>query len=295
MKEDLRRRVGVFYSVTIVAATVGAVAVWALGGIEAKAAGLAVALVMWAPALGRLVTVRTVDVGWTSPLPMRGAGRWRIGSMLIPLGVALFVYGGAYLIAWLVGWVSFQPAWPAARIAVHLAVNIPLLVVIMGVGSIGEELGWRGYLQPRLDEAGVRYAVVWVGLMWFLFHLPIMLIGGYQHGEGSFGVVLLLFAVGCVTDAVVWTWACYRQKSLWPAIWFHTFHNLASQWLFPKFFPVADGDLLLGESGILPTALHVLAAVLVLLLTRHPQAALAGAASTTARGDPSTPPGPPVL
>ena len=94
--------------------------------------------------------------------------------MLIPLVVAVLVYGGAYLIAWLAGWVSLQPAWPSGDIALNLAVNIPLLVVIMGLGSIGEELGWRGYLQPRLDEAGIRYSVVWVGLMWFLFHLPIM-------------------------------------------------------------------------------------------------------------------------
>jgi membrane protease YdiL (CAAX protease family) len=206
--------------------------------------------------------------------------------MLIPLVVALSVYGGAYLIAWLAGWVSFQPAWPSDRIAINLAVNIPLLVVIKRVGSIGEELGWRRYLQPRLDQAGVRYSVVWVGLMWFLFHLPIMLIGGYQQG-GTFGAVLLMFAVACVADAVVWTWACYRQKSLWPAIWFHTSHNMTSQWLLPKFFPVADGGLLLGEDGILPTVLHVLAAVLVVFLARRPLAA----ASTTAGSDPSAPPG----
>ena len=91
----------------------------------------------------------------------------------------------------------------------------------------------------------------------------------------------------CVADAVVWTWACYRHESLWPAIWFHTFHNMASQWLFPKFFPVADGDLLLSEDGILPTVLHVLAAVLVVLLALRP----ATAVSTMAGGDPSAPTG----
>lgn len=269
VKERLRRSVGVFYGVTFVAATGGAVLVGALGGIEARAAVLAVALTMWAPALGRFVTLRTVDVGWSSRLPMRGGGRWRVGSMLIPLAVALLIYGGAYSIAWLGGWVSFQPAWPADRIAINVAVNIPLLLIIMGFGAVGEELGWRGYLQPRLDGAGVRYAVVWVGLLWFLFHLPIMLIGGYQQG-GSFVVALPLFAVACVADAVIWTWACYRQESLWPAIWFHTFHNMASQWLFPKFFPLAEGDVLLGEDGILPTVLHVLAALLVVLLARRP-------------------------
>ena len=65
MKEGLRRSVGVFYGVTLVAATGGAVAVWALGGIEAGGAslGLALTLTMWAPALGRFVTLRTVDVG----------------------------------------------------------------------------------------------------------------------------------------------------------------------------------------------------------------------------------------
>ena len=45
----------------------------------------------------------------------------------------------------------------------------------------------------------------------------------------------------------------YRARSLWPAVFFHSFHNTISQWLFPKFYTVSDDQpWLRGEMGLLP-------------------------------------------
>jgi membrane protease YdiL (CAAX protease family) len=61
----------------------------------------------------------------------------------------------------------------------------------------------------------------------------------------------------------------YRARSLWPAVFFHSFHNTISQWLFPKFFGGGDESLLLGETGLLPAIGYVVLGVAVLLALRR--------------------------
>jgi hypothetical protein len=48
------------------------------------------------------------------------------------------------------------------------------------------------------------------------------------------------------------------------AVFFHSFHNTISQWLFPKFFAVADGQMWFrGESGVLSAAGYAVVAAAV--------------------------------
>ena len=46
-----------------------------------------------------------------------------------------------------------------------------------------------------------------------------------------------------------------------PAVFFHSFHNTISQWLFPKFFMGGDNELWLGEGGRLPLAGYIVAGI----------------------------------
>lgn len=48
----------------------------------------------------------------------------------------------------------------------------------------------------------------------------------------------------------------------------HSFHNTISQWLFPKFFAVADNELVHGEGGLLPVAGYVVIGAALFLWMR---------------------------
>jgi membrane protease YdiL (CAAX protease family) len=229
--------------------------------VASPAWGALVPIAMWAPALGRLVATRTVDRGYTSTLSLR---RWGVTGgqvVLVPLAIPLAIYGVGYAIAWSWGFAHWSPGggkWTTGpQIAANLAINLSILGVFGTFTAMGEEIGWRGYLQPRLDAAGVRASVVVVTLVQIAYHAPLMVGAGYAQA-GSLATSLALFAIGDLPVTFIWARETYLARSLWPAVFLHSFHNTISQWLFPKFFTVAEDQIWLGgEGGLLPTAGYV--------------------------------------
>ncbi len=229
-------------------------------------AGPFILATMWIPALGRFVATTAVDRAWRPPFPLSHWGRPRFAVVLVPLAIVCAVYLGAYALAWLFGVPRETPAWHGGRAALNVAVNLPLLAIIGVVGSLGEEIGWRGYLQPRLDQLEVPGSLLWVISVETLFHVPLILFAGYLGGDAWATSIALFFGAN-LGATPVWTWATYRWGTVWIAVWFHTFHNAVSQVLVPKTLGAGD-PLVLGESGILPVALYLLAAAAVFGIAR---------------------------
>ena len=251
------RALAVFGTIAIGTTTVIAVVTASFGWtVNAPAWSLLAPIAMWAPAFGRLIAQRTVDRGFTSTLRLRQWGVTGAAVILRPLAFPLLVYGVSYVLVWSMGLAQWSPGggrWTTgSQIAINVAVNLSLLGVIGTFTAMGEELGWRGYLQPRLDAAGVRSSLVVVWLFQLAYHAPLMVGAGYAE-VGGFSTSLLLFAIGDLPITFIMARESYLARSLWPAIFFHSFHNTISQWLFPKFFIVAGGHIWLnGESGVLP-------------------------------------------
>ena len=218
-----------------------------------------VPIAMWAPALGRFAARRTVDRNFAATLTLRRWGVTGAGVILVPLAIPLAVYGVAYAIAGSAGLAHWSPGegkWTTGpQILTNLSINLFILGIFGTFTAMGE-IGWRGYLQPRLDTAGVRWSVVVVWLCQIAYHAPLMVGAGYLNG-GNVAMSLLLLAVGDLPISFLFAWLAYRARSLWPAVFFHSFHNTILQWLFPKFFAGGDDALWLGEGGLLPVAGYV--------------------------------------
>jgi hypothetical protein len=103
----------------------------------------------------------------------------------------------------------------------------------------------------------MRTSVVIVWLCQVLFHAPLIVGAGYTSTGGILGD-LSRFAVADLAVAFIWAAESYRAMSLWPAVFFHSFHNTISQWLFPSFFSAGGSEHLLGETGLLPATLYVI-------------------------------------
>lgn len=107
-------------------------------------------------------------------------------------------------------------------------VKMVLIFFVFAVvdGPIGEEIGWRGFLLPRLLERyGPLGASVIVGIVWYLWHLPLY----SATGRVALTVPFLLgYAVNNVAFSVVHTWFFQRSGgSAFLAIALHTAGNYA--------------------------------------------------------------------
>lgn len=98
------------------------------------------------------------------------------------------------------------------------------LPIIASPTFLGEELGWRGYLQPRLFPGNFWAAAVATGLIWAAWHYP-WLLATDQGGDHPV-VWLLLFTVAVTNASVFFGWLCLKTGDVWSASIGHSANNL---------------------------------------------------------------------
>lgn len=222
---------------------------------------LALAL-MWVPGLAAIITKLTVDH------TVRGIG-WRVhraslhsffAAYLLPFGLCLIVYG----LAWLTGLgrrgeSSFPQYITFATLGVLLSM----------AASLGEELGWRGFLLTELRPLfpGKQVDGI-IGILWFFYHAPLIVFSNYNNG--SIPASLLCFFVMVMGLTVLADHLCIRAHSFWPAVLLHASHNVFVQSIFdPLTINGPYTQYLTSEFG---AGLAVGYAVIAFLIYRHSKA-----------------------
>ncbi|MBP5433254.1 type II CAAX endopeptidase family protein [Ruminococcus sp.] len=124
-----------------------------------------------------------------------------------------------------------------------------LIAVISGIATafhgLGEELGWRGYLTPRLEQlVPTPAAIVVTGVIWALWHGP-LLAYGYNFGRdydffpyGGFIAMIVM----CIFWSAVLTWLTKRTGSVYPAALCHMLIDTVLTTVFMPFAYNADGE-----------------------------------------------------
>lgn len=173
------------------------------------------------PSLAALILVRATNGrnglhAWLGKcLQWRGRLSWITLAFLAPLAV-LTSAAAIHLAAG--GEISPSPA--AGQVALLLA-NLGLVFLVGG--PLGEELGWRGYALPLLqDRMGWRSASLVLGGIWGVWHLPLFFVAGSAQNQGSIAAFFVLI----VATSVFYTWLYYRSAgSLLPVLVLHTASN----------------------------------------------------------------------
>lgn len=216
---------------------------------------------MWGPAAATAITcwVYGIDLrtlGWKWP-----ARRWLTLSYLLP-----FLYTvPVYVAAWLFVQNSFRletfmenmaGAYELAgmNLFATFGVGLPLLLTVGMISgltwALGEELGWRGFLFPRLIERfGFNGACLAGGLIWAVWHYPMLLWSDYNAGTSA-AFALPCFTLSVIAMSFVAGWLRLRTGSIWPPTLLHASHNLFVQAVFdPMTANTGSARLLTTEFG----------------------------------------------
>ncbi|MBB5997809.1 CPBP family intramembrane glutamic endopeptidase [Streptomonospora salina] len=108
----------------------------------------------------------------------------------------------------------------------YLRALLVVLVAILPLSllwNLGEELGWRGYLLPRLLPLGVWPALLLSGLIHALWHGPQMFVHLRSGGWGPQDLVL--FTASVTAAGVLFGWMRLASGSVWPAVAAHAANN----------------------------------------------------------------------
>ena len=175
---------------------------------------------------------------------------WPFAATLVyvPLALALGVAPDGFAVPWGLG----DPSLVAL-------LSWPLIAFALAPIIFGEEFGWRGYLQIRLFADQPLRAALATGVIWGVWHYPMILAGGQNTADRL--QTLLIFPVATTTMSVFLGWLRLRTGSVWPGSVAHASNNATENNLSRLTF---TGD----SSGTLPASATwpiLLAEALVLL------------------------------
>jgi membrane protease YdiL (CAAX protease family) len=144
---------------------------------------------------------------------------------------------------------------PLSSNPLGFVLNILLLFVITGIVN-GEELAWRGFALPKLQEkySALESSLI-LGVIWTMFHLPLFftLTGSSQAHESFVG-----FLIGTVSLTVIFTWMYNHTRG--SVLLAYLLHAGTNTWT--RVFSIDNGNAV---EGWILTGLTVLLAVIVLI------------------------------
>lgn len=220
---QLRKEIATFLILTFALSSIfyyilGTAKTLSLGG------GRYVLMLMWCPGVSALITrmlyQRNVrGEGWRA-----GAPRWLGLAYTLPIAYALVAYG----LVWLSGYGGVD----LSRFHTPIWRFVLLGSVMSLISALGEELGWRGFLVPKLYEGWsfARTALV-SGAIWASWHMPLIIAADYNGGTPTW-YSLTCFAIMVLGIGFAFAWIRLRSGSVWPAAILHASHNLYIQGFF---------------------------------------------------------------
>jgi membrane protease YdiL (CAAX protease family) len=265
------RKVILFVALTYAFSMLWAGGYWLLGGTWNTPLATAVAVVyMFIPLTAAVMVQKGV---YREPLRRPLAiffrpNAWFIAAIAIPVAIALLALGVGLLLPG----VTYAPgmegmferyadalppdqlelmlqqadAMPVHPLFLALAGGVVAGVTVNAVTAFGEEAGWRGLMQRELAPLGFWRSSFLIGVIWGVWHAPLILQGHNYPEHPVAGVAMMTLMT--VLLAPLLTLVRYRSGSVVAAAIFHgVFNGTAGVAIL-----VIQGgsDLLVGVSGL---------------------------------------------
>jgi hypothetical protein len=136
--------------------------------------------------------------------------------------IAIFLPQVVYLVASVIDSFRGTPfSQPYHNSSAYMA---PFVLQTFVLSGIGEEMGWRGYLQKILQKKyNSILTSIFIGAIVATWHLPLFFQEGDIHAQNSF----IYFFFLMIAVSFIYTWLMDHTKSVMIVAIFHTSHTMA--------------------------------------------------------------------
>ena len=186
--------------------------------------------------------------GLKGSLGLLRSPKYYLAALVIP---AMF-FTAVVLIVQALGLGEFR--WSETGWFAYLMLMVSALVVTLF--TFGEEYGWRGYLLPRLLPLGEIRASVLLGVIWGVWHLPLLLAGlNYPGVNVWLAILVFTFVTVALSFTYTWFYVASSGSVLIAAVFHASFNNFADTITVPPIL-----------SGANPFAPSLVSAILIMAL-----------------------------
>jgi len=233
-KKEAWGTIGIFLLLLIVFSSIAYYAI-----LKLNPTSIYVGLLMISPALAAFLTLKIKKRPISSlPWSLKNLKYVKF-SYLIPL---LYV-SIAYVLLWLFGFANFMNPETITEWSNELGIaesNQPLVIAVMVIllltvgvvknlgSTLGEEIGWRGFLIFELRKVmSFKSLAIVSGVIWAVWHYPVINLI-YGRGENLL-MHTSAFTIMIIGISVILAYFTFKSKSLWPAAIYHSVHNIYIQ------------------------------------------------------------------
>ena len=200
-------------------------------------------LAVWGPGLSAIILSLLIAGKAGFRWLFRPVLIWRVGAfwyflvLLYPAALKLAAYGidmvlgRSYELVFLPIRLYFSPQ--------QAIVMVPAVFIAAVPNALGEELGWRGFALPRLQEKlNALGASIILGLFWGIWHLPM-----WVSTTGTIGMHELAMMLNIVGLAILFTWVYNRTSGSVLLVWLFHFSITVTGYSLSK-IPTATDEIM---------------------------------------------------
>jgi membrane protease YdiL (CAAX protease family) len=218
-------------------------------------AGINVLLSAFAPIAALVIMTFTVIPRGRRRALWGEFGLNRSGKRLWPFAVLvpMLLAGSAYGAAVALDVADLRPIDLTSSGVASWSLNLASTLAFMTVLFLAEEIGWRGYLLPRIQQlTSRRRAALVTGFIHGCFHLPLILIATTYDEFGSRWIVAPMAVATITMGGVFYAYLWDRTGSVWPVSMAHGAVNIMFGPGAGAVVASSEADLayVAGESGI---------------------------------------------
>lgn len=191
-------------------------------------------IVGFGPALANVITRKLTHEGWNNSLlhlKLKGNIKYYLIAILsvvamgIAEGVLATIIYGKYDFSDIGGGMNFMQI--VGNVALTLSV-----VPLMAFNTFGEEFGWRGYMNQKMEPLlGTIGTVIVGGIIWGLWHAELT-VAGHNFGTEYDGYPYLGILAMCITCTFLGMglmWLTKKTGSIYPAAIMHAAINFGGK------------------------------------------------------------------